>query len=374
MARLFQAAYQPDAFVAWRSPFVPTELFYAMDIVPFFPEGACSMLANSRLVAQALDVAKKNYYSGDACSFLRCVAGASIEDLFPAPDILVCTSICCDGAPKMFYNMSKRYKADYFLLDIPYNYNNSEAVDYLARQIEAMIKAIEKKMGKKLDPERLRKAFSFSNEARSYFLRINELRRHVPAPLLGKEAIDCAAAVASTWGTEKIVDIYKLLYDELKERMERSNASLPEARYRILWRHLRPYYSDAIIDYLENRHKAIIAFEEINYIPWDELDADEPYRSLARKILANPGIGCLRHWLDSTMGFVEDYKIDGVIEFAHWGCRHSDSMFQILKTALKARQIPLLKLDGDCIDNRDYSEGRMKIQIDAFLELLGGKK
>jgi benzoyl-CoA reductase/2-hydroxyglutaryl-CoA dehydratase subunit BcrC/BadD/HgdB len=373
MARLFQKAYQPDAFVAWRSPFVPTELFYAMDIVPFFPEGACAMLANSGLITRSLEAAKKSCYSGDSCSFLRCVAGASMENFFPTPDMLVCTSTCCDGAPKMFYNISKRYKADYFLLDIPYNYNSADAVDYLARQMEEMVKAIEERMGRKLDPERLKQAIHFSNQAREYFLKANQLRASVPAPLSGKEAIDYAAGIASTWGTEKIVDIYKLLYEELKERVEKNNGILYDKKHRILWRHLRPYYRDVVMQHLENGANTVIAFEEVNCVPWDEMNPDDPYRSLARKVLSNPGIGDIEHWIDKTLEFVEKYNIDGVVDFGHWGCRSSDSALQMLKDALRARQIPLLKINGDCIDNRDYSEGRTRIELDGFLELLEGR-
>lgn len=369
-ARLFRKAYGEDAVVAWRSPFVPTEIFYAMDIIPLCIEAFSSMLAGSLLSAKTLNTADDAFYSKDVCSFLRCAVGAAIEDYLPTPDFLACTSYYCDSGGKTFDNLSKKYKKDYFFLDIPYHYNNKEAVDYLAKQIEKMVEAIGQRIGKKMDLDKLAETIQYSNEARKYFAKVNELRKSMPSPMLGGEAIDYAILVANTWGTREIIEAYKALYEELQEKVKNNISAVKGEEYRILWRHLRPYYNNNIIDYLENQCKAIIAFEEINYLLWDEMDPKEPYRSLACKIFANPGIGHIEHWINNTLNSIEAYHIDGIVEFAHWGCRHLNSAAQILRDELQKIGIPILVLDSDCIDGRDYSSEQIKTRIDAFLKTL----
>ena len=371
MAKLFRKAYEKEAVVAWRSPFVPTEIFYALDIIPLCIEAFSSMLAGSLLSAKTLDSADDAFYSRDVCSFLRCAVGAAREDYLPTPDFLVCTSHYCDSGGKTFDNLAKKYKKPYFFLDTPYHYNDKVAVDYLAKQLEDMVKELEKIIGRKMNPDKLAETIKLSNEAREYFLKVNELRKNIPSPMLGSEAIDYAAIVANTWGTRETIDVYKTLYEELKERVEKQVDAVEGEQYRILWRHLRPYYDIGIMSYLENQCKMAIAFEEINYIYWKEMDPKDPYRSLSQKLLSNSPIGPIEHWTkEATLNFVNWYKIDGIIEFAHWGCRHLNSAAHILRDELQKIGKPFLVLDGDCIDDRNYAVAQTSARIDAFLNSL----
>lgn len=375
VANLFRKAFKQDSIVVWRSSFLPTELILAMDFVPFPPEIVISMVANSGLGAEILNIAESNFHSRDTCSFLRGTYGMIIEDCLPEPDFLASTSLYCDGSAKLFNYISKRYKKDFFYIDVPYHYSQSYAVDYVASQLEKMVSRMEQLTGRKMVADKLSETITFSNQARDYFVKINELRRAVPAPMLGGEAINYAVMLAHTWGSEETVKVYKLLYEELKYKVEKSIPSIKGGeKYRILWRNLKPYFSDYLMRYLELERKAAIAFEEVNFIHWGVMDPKEPYKSLAKKMLSNPPLGELDRWLNCTLNFINDYKIDGVIEFAHWGCRHLNSGTQILKNALKEKNIPLLILDGDCIDSRDYAEGQVKTRIDAFLEILENRR
>ena len=124
------------------------------------------------------------------------------------------------------------------------------------------------------------------------------------------------------------------------------------------------------MDYLENKCKARVVFEEVNYLHWKEMDPRQPYRSLAYKLLSNPPLGPVERWINESMGVVRDYRIDGIVEFAHWGCRHLNAAIPMLKERIDKQRIPILVLDGDCIDGRDYSGGQIKTRIDTFLKTL----
>jgi len=121
-ARLFRKAYRKDSVVAWRTSFVPSEILFALGIVPFAVEGVISMFANSNLTAEILAKAEENYSSRDACSFLRGTYGAAIANYLPTPDFLICTSLYCDASAKTFYSLGRMYNKPVFYIDVPYDY------------------------------------------------------------------------------------------------------------------------------------------------------------------------------------------------------------------------------------------------------------
>jgi benzoyl-CoA reductase/2-hydroxyglutaryl-CoA dehydratase subunit BcrC/BadD/HgdB len=363
-AKFFKKSYREDTRVAYRSVIMPTEIFFAMDMVPVCPEAVSAILASSLLGPYVLNIAEENHYSRDVCSFTRCAVGAAIDNFLPTPDFLASTSYYCDNTNKLFSILGKMYGKDCFLLDIPYDYKSENSLDYLTAQLKAMTSLIEEGSGNKLDPEKLARTINLTNEAREYFIKVNELRTSVPAPISGGEAIDFAALLAFTWGSEEMVDLCKTLYEEVKEKVE-TNADAPKTydRPRILWRHLRPYYDNSLIDFIEKDMNCDIVFEEINYIHWGEMDPDDPFRSLARKLILNSPVGPIEHWIEDSFGLLEKYRVNAVISFNHWGCRQLSSTNQIFKDELKKRGIPALELGGDCIDNRNYSFQQMKTRM-----------
>jgi len=374
IGKLFRKAYQKDAIVAWRSSFVPSEMLFAFDIIPFPPESVISMFANSHLTDDILKTAEDNNHSRDTCSFLRGTVGTVIKNYMPMPDFLIATSLYCHGSAQVFYSLSKKYNKPFYYIDVPGHHDRNYVVDYVAKQIEDVMKKMAKDSGIKYDIDKLIRAIEYSNQARDYYVKVNELRRNRPTPMLGGEAIDYAIMLAHTFGCKEMVDICKTLYEELKERVDNRIGSLDEERYRILWRQLRPYYSNVLFDYLEITHKAAVVFEEVNFVHWEDMDPKEPFKSIAKKLLSNPPMDFSRKWLTYTVGLVDDYDIDGIVEFAHWGCRYLTANTQIVKDELQNKNIPILVIDGDCIDRRDYSDGQVKTRIDAFIEILNRKK
>ena len=374
-AKFFKKAYRENARVAYRSVIMPTEIFFAMDMVPVCPEAVSAMLASSALGPYVLNIAEQNHYSRDVCSFTRCTLGAALDNFLPTPDFLASTSYYCDNTNKLFSILGKMYGKNCFLLDIPYDYKSADSLDYLTRQLREMTALLEKSLGEKMDREKLAETIRFSNEARDYFIKVNELRTRVPAPISGGEAIDFAALLAFTWGSEEMVDLCRALYEEIREKVD-VGAEAPKTHGRpgILWRHLRPYYDNSLIDFIEKDMGCDIVFEEINYIHWGEMDPDDPYRSIARKLILNSPVGPIEHWMEDSFGLLEKYSVDAVMSFNHWGCRQLTSTNQIFKNELKKRGIPALELGGDCIDNRNYSFQQMKTRIQAFIEMIEDMK
>ena len=373
-AKKLKAALQREGLVVWGNVFAPFEMFYGLDVVPCHPETLAALAAKIGFSREAITCAEACGYSSDVCSFYRCAAGLDIEGLLPRPDMIVSTSYLCDGAVKFFHNISKLYGCEYYLLDVPYH-NTERARKYLASQLKELASVISEKQGKLLDLDKLVEALRLSNEAREYVLGINELRRAIPCPLSGSDALSYILDMQFFgFGSKAGVKFFKTLYEELKARVESGQGVVENEKHRLLWLHqIRPYYPNEIISHLEEMD-ASVCFGEVNHVYWEPLDLDNPFESLAAKMLSNPSGGQLEHRSSLALTLVDRYEIDGVIHFSHWGCRQSCGGEYVIRDLMRKKGIPTLILNGDGADSRNYSEEQTKIRLDAFLEMLEAKR
>ena len=109
----------------------------------------------------------------------------------------------------------------------------------------------------------------------------------------------------------------------------------------------------------------------MNSVYWNELDIRKPWESLALKLIDHPWVGGVDKRLNNIRRMVEDYNADGVIHFSHWGCRQSNGAVRLIRDTVAEYGIPFLDLDGDCIDERNYSKGQYLTRLEGFMEIMG---
>lgn len=366
--------------VAWRSLFMPTEITYAMGIVPFTTEMFAAQLAMSGLQAGRLETAEGSGFSPDLCSFIKTGAGAMLEDILPTPDIILTTTHLCDPAAKFATYTAHKYNRPEFVLDVPYGLWSlgsspsdirklERAVSYVSGQLEDMVGFITRETGIKMDESRLAAAIRNTNAAREWLMKGNDLTLFTsPAITLGSKELNYAANLMQTWGTEEIIDVYKSRYEELQAAA--GTADGDPTRPRIVWFHLRPYYRNNVLEYIEER--ADIVQTQVNYVFYDELDVSDPYRAIAGKMLFHPGycpVGIRTRMIIDRMP-----KGHGIIAFYPKSCRHFHSSAKIEAEMFKKAGIPMLIIDGDCIDNRGDDFLVLKTRIDRFLKMMQGAR
>jgi len=376
-------AYYNNKPVGFGSLFLPYEMFYALGITPFLPEVMAGFTAGLGLAPQTLKAASSSWYSQDLCTFHRSASGAVELDLFPKPDFIITTNLACDAAQKSFYINSIKYNIEknFYMIDVPY-YNSKESISYLARQIKKVCVDICSKTGTDLDLSRFKEVINLSNEFRKWAVEISNLRKtllNYPPYFNGLNFILPFHGLA---GTKEAVILYRQMYRELKEYLNKKNTSSSklsskklklkdknDSIKRILWLHLKPYYRNEILDIL-NKENCRIVFEEMNYVYWPELDPEKPFKSLAEKMLSHYLAGSIDRRVNVIIKAARDYKADGAILFSHWGCRQSNGGARIIKDSLKKLNIPTLVLDGDCVDQNNSSQGQAKTRLQGFIEIL----
>ena len=404
-------AYNPKNSVAYGSLFLPYEMFHALDLAPFLPEVMGGFTGGLGIADRTLKEASSRWYTPDLCTFHRSASGAVELDIFPVPDFLICSNLACDAAQKTFYMDAKKFglEDNYYLVDTPYD-NDESSVKYLAAQLEAVSADICRKSGKKLDFGKFKKSIRLSNEFRQWAIKASDIRKELFVYPKNFDGLNFILPFHGLAGTKDAVDVYKNMYFELSRFLKKQksgsikntgirgigsrraisnsgngikinngnpgsssgNTAGSDKVKKILWLHLKPYYNNNLFNLLENNNYKVV-FEEISNVYWPELDPDKPFESLAIKMLSHPLNGSVQNRVNAILKMVKDFNVDGVIMFAHWGCRHSNGGARIIKDSLKEMDIPMLLLDGDCLNKNNSSEGQMLTRLQGFMEIVDAR-
>ncbi|RJP72459.1 MAG: 2-hydroxyacyl-CoA dehydratase [Candidatus Abyssobacteria bacterium SURF_17] len=367
LVRLLYRAFAERRPVAWTNVFTPPELIFGCDYIPFWLDGSGGFSGWIEMT-EVFDHADATLPTRDICTFLRAAVGGATMELFPPPTAVVCTSHLCEGCAKVARIGARHSHAEFHLLDVPLEFSDV-AVAYVANQLESLAHKLCELAGKDLNLDHLHKSIELSNEARRYFLEVYELRKHVPTPATGSQFI--GMGLMYPWGTQIGVNIAKSLRDEVARRVTDSIPAVPNGeKYRLMWLHLRPVFETDIMTHLEQRMGAVIVADLLGEAWWPEMDADEPFRALAMRMLSNPELLPMETKVERLLGIARDYRVDGVVHFLQWGCRWNCGQSAIFREAMRQSDIPLLTLDGDAVDKRATPYGQVLTRIEGFLELL----
>lgn len=356
--------------VVWMNSMTPPEIVYSLGAIPFMPEVIASIVSFLGLSERYISFAEGKI-STDVCSFHRCILGLVSEDILPKPKVILTSSNICDGSNKFYHYLSQIYKCPHIFIDVPYD-GDTESFIYLSKQIERVFKDLSEILSVKVDKSSVYKTLSSSNLVRSLINDINQMRRNIPSPFPGSEGLSYLVGM-NFWshGSRRAIEFYVSLKNYIKNTIDDKERNISDKeRLRILWLHqTRPYYKNDIFEILK-KHKATVSFEEANYLYWPEMNPDKPIESISKKILSNIWQGQIERRLNAIMEMIEDYSIDGVIQFLPWGCRQGCGGASIVGEILRQKGVPFLLLPGDGIDPTNYSSGQTRTRLEAFLEMI----
>lgn len=361
--------------LVWRNLFFPTEILNAMDCrIRTLETYAALFGRKADKVKEALGRAAQKGFDGQTCSFLRMLEGMELEK----PDYVVSTMQPCQQAERVFADLVREHNIPdrLYSLQTPINGHSRNAVEMMADGLAESVSLMEKAFGRKLDPARLEEACRLSNEAAALAKKCAHLRFTSPPLVRGSEAIYNAVVFSQLWGTQDLVDIQQAYYEELlaKKEWAEKHYALGDT-HRLLWLHLPPFYDSKHLDFVEKTCNAPIVFEETNFVAWEPLDPKDPYRSLAKKLLQSGFLDpSLR--VEYVKKAIPAGQFNGVILYTHgFGrCSLADRAFsKQLRETLDAVGVPLLALEGDCMD-ASIDPCSTVTKIASFVEALNFKR
>jgi benzoyl-CoA reductase/2-hydroxyglutaryl-CoA dehydratase subunit BcrC/BadD/HgdB len=368
-ARLGSRLYSDNNTVAWCGLAVPFNLLNAMGITSCFVEFVGAVLAATGTADPFLEEAEQAGFVGDTCGYHRTVMGAARKNIMPEPDFLIATTCPCSGGIAIMENLADLFNKDLFVLNVPQQ-DSEQNVAYLADQIRDMVKFVTRHTGEPLDEGKLRQAVENTNRARKIMQDVYQLAQNVPSPTDGRLLTNFGLVMPLFCGTEAAVEIAQAYKDEFTARVDNGIPGVPDEKLRLLWIQNRIQFNNPLVELLEKEYRANIVSDELNDIFWDPIDPQDPYPGMARRAIAIPLNGSIQRRIGHLQKLARDYRLDGAINPCNWGCRQGTGARGLISDGLKEIGVPVLNLEVDCVDKRNFAEGQLRTRVEAFIEML----
>ena len=74
---------------------------------------------------------------------------------------------------------------------------------------------------------------------------------------------------------------------------------------------------------------------------------------------------------ENVLAMIDKYSADGVVMHSNRSCKpYSLGQYDIQKIIQKKRNVPVLLIEADMVDERSFAESQIETRIDAFMEVL----
>ena len=369
-------AHDEGKFIAAHTVFFPSEILYAMDIVPMHTETTTWMIALF-LGGQAeiLSAGAELGLVPEICSPHRGLAGAFSLGVLPRPDAMLWSNLICDNTAKSGELVMELNKCPGFFLD--HSFQRSEAEDkYLVSELEDMIHFLEEKSGRKMDWERLSAIVARMDYQMELFREIGELRKAVPSPFPNRGFLQLLTVDYLCPGQPEAIAYLETLRDELAEMVRQGKGAVSPERFRLMTLFVPPMYLMGLMEKLGHEYGVVSVVEPL-FTRWAEgrLDPSRPLESVARKAAMIPERRSMygplvQEALQDLIDCAEQYKVDGAVYWAFMGCRHTCATVKLFKDVLNEVDVPVLTIDCDIVDPTINSEEEIRGKLEQFFELL----
>jgi benzoyl-CoA reductase subunit B len=344
-------------------------------------------------------------FARDLCAYMRNYLGSMFLDRyyfgksFPKPDFCFSTHIC-DTHAKWFQIVSEHFGVPHIGVDYPISpslQHKEQKIEYMASQMYDCIEEMEKITGRHYDDEKLIEAARNEFKTMALWGDICLLNQAIPAPLDQKSMFSLYVLPLQTRHLQETVEFYKLLKEEVKERVQQQIAAVATERFRYMDDSQPPWYYLKVFRYLEKYGAVSVGsyysfllmgmMEEDNGIwvakktPEEKgivlKSRDDVLRSLAQWYLER-SVLCMLYGPQEKntqmISMVQQWHAGGLIMHLNRGCEGTALGQLENRLALIKAGIPVLTFESNMADYREFDEAQILDRLDAFMQSLGLKK
>ncbi len=380
-----KSAAQNGKKVAWITSGGPVEPLIAMGVIPVYPENYGAMIGATRMGIDLCEKAEAMGYSRDLCSYARSdiscatVNGGPIGGL-PKPDFLVCCNNICGTVLKWYEVQARYFNVPLFILDTPFIHTefSDDAKRYVVRQMQEYILFLEHVCGRKMDHGHMLEVGRHSIQGQKLWQQVLDTTMHRPAPMTAFDAFFHLALIVTLRGTQTAVDYYTQLRDEMRSRIAEGIGMLPVEKYRLIWDNLPVWYRTKWLSDTFAAHEASLVADTYTSA-WSGvihlLDENNFLESMAMaysSVYINISIDKMYETLKKML---LKYGADGLVMHSNRSCKpYSLGQYDLQKRVMDELGIPTLIIEADMVDERAFSEAQIGTRIEAFMEILHGRK
>lgn len=380
----FLARYAKGARpVAWVTSGAPAELLRAFGFYTVYPENHGALCGAQRMGPKLCQIAEEHGYHQDICSYARIDLGHQFSGITPAgrlpkPDVLFASNNICQTVLYWYKALAHYWDIPFLMLDAPYNFGDitESDVSYMAAQLQEMIPVLERVSGQKFSMVRFQEMLALARDTSALWGQVLQTMRNRPAPMTIFDAFIHLAPVVSLRGLRVSYDYYKLMLEELNQRIEQGIGAVVPEKKRLMWDNIAIWYK--VRDYsIQFAHRGMNFVAATYTNAWAEtihfLDPDHPFESMARTyglVILNNN---LNHRLRLMEQMIKDYQVDGLVIHSARSCKpYSVGQYDMKRLLMERLGVPSVVIEADITDSRQYSEEQAQVRLEAFFEALEG--
>ena len=374
----------------------PHEIFHVMDIPVISNQWWSAYISAKQLSTRYFEAMVAKGYPDNSCKYcslgLACTLANDPATApgggLPKPAALV-ARLTCDCIQQVFTQWADALGTDFFPMEAPAWEHKDPAwftrshkqwnevyepgrISLMVQEMEALIEMLERKTGRKFDMGKLETLMQRINEQEGLIAEA--------AALVGS-ARPCPVSIADQmpntmipqWhrGSEWAVAHARKFRDEVVERVNQGVGVASNEKLRLMWIGAGLWHDPGFYQALEQRLGAVFVWSM--YMPFAgpqyirELQG-RPMEALASRICSMNEVLHLPPWMNGWM--VSEAKrcgIDAAVMLVPPGNRMSQSGTLLTASALEEAGVPVLRLDADMVNAKNWDHATMVGTVETFL-------
>ncbi len=241
-------------------------------------------------------------------------------------------------------------------------------LDLMSAELERLVDWLEQLTGRRLDEARLVRVLELANEQQEWSRRTRDLlAATAPAPL---DIVDSIPAVMlPQWhrGTEWARDAARAFHEEVEGLVAERAAVCEDERLRLMWIGRGLWFNLGFYQHFRREYGAVFVWSMYLAIAADGYlrYGGPPLRALAARFAAFTDLLGMPGWADPWyVKEAQANRIDGVVHLVAAESRSSYFVTQALEDA----GFPVLEIDADNADARDWDEPAFIAALAQFIE------
>lgn len=369
--------------IAWCTSVGPAEILRAFGFEVFFPENHGALLGATKTAETYINYAVKKGYSPHICSYTTADIGSFLSGTtplqshyeikgIPKPSLIVYNTNQCREVQDWFNFYGEEFKCPVVGIYPPRYLDEitKEDIQQVVSQFEKLIETCEQITGKKRDYDRLSEVVKLSKEATCLWQEVLQTAQNKPAPITFFDGVILMGPIVVLRGTEEAKNFYKVLLDELENKVKNKEGAVPDEKVRLFWDGM-PLWGRLrmLSDIFSENNAAIVASTYCNSWIFTDFDENNPLESMAlayTEIFINRSEKVKTNML---LQWAKEYHVDGMIFHDTKTCfNNSNAKFGLPQKIKEKYNIPTLVIEGDLCDMRLFSEAQSITKIETFIE------
>jgi benzoyl-CoA reductase/2-hydroxyglutaryl-CoA dehydratase subunit BcrC/BadD/HgdB len=365
--------------VAWVTSGFPVEVLRPLGFHAVYPENHAALCGVQRVVPELSEAIEKEGWSRDLCSYARTdigsvMTGKTPVGRLPKPDLLCCCTNICQSVLYWYRALAAHFKVPLVLIDPPFVYGEAPAHhrQYVRDQLDELVDVASRVSGRRATSEELARVVRLAREGTTLWGECLAESRAKPAPWTGIDGFFHIAPIVTLRGTEECNAYYRMLRDELADRVKKGIGGIRDEKHRLLWDNL-PIWFDV------RGTSTLLAERGFNFVvtsytnAWAEagsrIDPADPFGSAVlayTDVILNQDLG---KRLGSLSRLARDYSVDGAVLHSDRSCKpYSIGQLDLKRRLADDVGIKVLVLEADHGDPRAYAIEQGHGRLTAFME------